>query len=112
MARSSPTSPGGAATDRHAARLAELRRVVFDSVAATDRAVRAAAASGAALAEPAGSYAAKVRDASYRMTGADLGGLHAAGLSDDAVFEITIAAAVGAALRSLDAGMRAVREQA
>ena len=112
MARSSPTSPGGAATDRHAARLADLRRVVFDSVAATDRAVRAAAASGAALPEPAGSYAAMVRNASYRITGADLAGLHAAGLSDDAVFEITIAAAVRAALRSLDAGMRAVREQA
>jgi hypothetical protein len=75
-------------------------------------AVRAAAASGAELPEPAGSYAANVRNASYRITGADLAGLHAAGLSDDAVFEITIAAAVGAALRGLDAGMRAVREQA
>jgi hypothetical protein len=35
--------------------------------------------------------------------------LSAAGLSDDDIFEITVAAAGGAALRRLDAGMRAVR---
>ena len=32
-----------------------------------------------------------------------------AGLSDDDIFEVTIAAAVGAAMQRLDAGMRAVR---
>ena len=71
--------------------------------------VRAAAGSGGELAEPLGSYAATVRDRSYRITDTDLAGLTAAGLSDDDIFEITIAAAVGAALQRLDAGMRAIR---
>jgi hypothetical protein len=53
-----------------------------------------------------------VRDQSYGITDTDFAMLTAAGLSDDAVFEITIAAAVGAALERLDAGMRAVRGSA
>jgi len=35
--------------------------------------------------------------------------VRAAGLSEDAVFELTVAAAVGAGLDRLDAGMRALR---
>ena len=38
---------------------------------------------------------------------ADVADLKAAGHSEEAIFEVTVAAAVGAALRSLDAGMRA-----
>jgi alkylhydroperoxidase family enzyme len=49
-----------------------------------------------------------VRDRSYRITDTDLARLTKAGLSDDDIFEVTIAAAVGAALQRLDAGMRAV----
>jgi len=45
----------------------------------------------------------------YRITDADVAGLKAAGRSEDEIFEVTVAAAVGAALRSLGAGMRAVR---
>ena len=56
-----------------------------------------------------GSYATLVRDRSYRITDTDLAQLSAAGLSDDDIFEVTVAAAVGAALRRLDAGIRAVR---
>ena len=65
-----------------------------------------------AISEPLGAYAAKVRDQSYRITDDEVAGLTAAGLSDDVIFEITIAAAVGAALERLDAGMRAVRGSA
>jgi hypothetical protein len=36
--------------------------------------------------------------------------LTAAGLSEDEVFEITVATAVGAALRGLDTGMRVLQE--
>ena len=109
MGRSLPNRTDGVPTDRHAAAVTALRRAVFESRGSTERAVRAAAGSGGQLAEPLGPYAAKVRDQSYRVTDTDFAGLTTAGLSDDAIFEITIAAAVGAALQRLDAGMRAVR---
>jgi hypothetical protein len=70
---------------------------------------RSAAASGGSLPEPWPSYAASVRDHSYRVTGTDIERLTAAGHSEDEIFEITVSAAVGAALLSLDAGMRALR---
>jgi alkylhydroperoxidase family enzyme len=53
-----------------------------------------------------------VREQSYRISDADFARLTATGLGDDAIFEITISAAVGAALQRLDAGMRAVRGRA
>jgi hypothetical protein len=54
-------------------------------------------------------YVAKVRDASYRVTDTDMAALKAVGYGEDEIFEVTVAAALGAALRSLDAGMSAVR---
>ena len=60
------------------------------------------------LAEPMQSYAAKVRDESYRVTDADVAELRAAGLSEDEVFEITVAAALGAGVAvATDAKARA-----
>jgi alkylhydroperoxidase family enzyme len=97
--------------ERRAAMLAELRRVVFEAPARSEPAVRAAAAGNGQLADPLGSYAAKVRDESYRVTDADVDALRAAGISEDEIFEVTVAAALGAACRRLDAGLRALREE-
>jgi alkylhydroperoxidase family enzyme len=58
-----------------------------------------------------GSFAARVRDQSYRVTDPDIAELRTAGLSEDEIFEVTIAAALGAACRCLDAGMRALGEE-
>ena len=99
---------GGNPIDRHTAAVHALRHAVFQSAGSTEPTVRAAAGSGGDLPEPLAAYAAKVRDQSYRITDADFAALTAAGLSDDAIFEITIAAAVGAALQRLDAGLRAL----
>jgi uncharacterized peroxidase-related enzyme len=96
-------------TDRHGRLVADLRQSVLDSPAKADPATRKAATSGDLLPEPWKSYAATVREASYQVTDADVDRLEAAGHSEDEIFEITVAAAVGAALRSLDAGMRALR---
>lgn len=85
-----------------------LRHAVVDAPARTDRALRAAAVAGDALPEPWQSYATTVRDASYRITDADIDRLSAAGHSEDEIFEVTVAAAVGAALRSFDAGQNAL----
>jgi hypothetical protein len=80
-----------------------LRHSVFDSPGTTPSAVRAAAGTGAPLDEPWPAYAALVRDSPDRITGVDIARL---GRSGDEVFEVTVAAAVGAALHSLEAGLR------
>ena len=94
---------------RHADRVAALRQAVFAAEAVTEPALRQAAGRGDPLPDPWGPYAAKVRDESYRVTDADVAALKAAGCSEEAIFEITVAVATGAALRRLDAGLRAVR---
>lgn len=78
-----------------------LRHAVFEAPAVTDPALRRAAATGDGLAEPWASYTAMVRDASYRITDADIVRL-LADHSEDEVFEVTVAAAVGAALADYD----------
>jgi hypothetical protein len=51
-------------------------------------------------------YLEKVRRDATSVTDADVEGLLAAGLSEDEVFEQTVAVAVGAGLERLDAGLR------
>jgi hypothetical protein len=99
----------GGAAERHVTMLSALRRAVLELPGDTDPATRTAAANGGPLPEPTASYVAKVRDHSYRITDGDLEALTTAGLSEDKIFELTVAAAIGAASRSLGAGMRAMR---
>jgi alkylhydroperoxidase family enzyme len=54
-------------------------------------------------------YVDTVARHAYKVTDADVAALQQAGQSDDNVFEITVAAAVGAALHRLDRGMAALR---
>jgi alkylhydroperoxidase family enzyme len=86
-----------------------LRHAVFAAPAVTDPAWRTAAATGGEQPEPWPSYTELVRDASFRITDADVARLTEAGRTEDEIYEMTVAAAVGAALRSYDAGMRAQR---
>lgn len=85
-----------------------LRHAVLDAPGATDPALCTAAADGGALPEPWQSYASTVRDASYQITGADIDRLTAAGHTEDRIFEVTVAAAAGAALHSFDSGRHAL----
>jgi alkylhydroperoxidase family enzyme len=50
-----------------------------------------------------------VRRHAYRVTDSQVEALRAAELNEDEIFELTVAAAVGAGLDRLDAGMRALR---
>jgi alkylhydroperoxidase family enzyme len=59
--------------------------------------------------EAAEGYAATVRQHAYRVTDGQVEAVRAAGLSEDEVFELTVAAAVGAGLDRLDAGLRAMQ---
>lgn len=97
------------AKDRHADRLAALRAAVFEADALTDQADRAAAADGGELSAELASFLTRVREASYRLTDADVAGLRAAGHTEEELFELTIAAALGAALHRLDVGLDAMR---
>jgi len=66
-------------------------------------------ASAAALRrdEPAmAAYLEQVRTRAYALTDADLDALKAAGLSEDEIFEQTVAVAIEEGLRRLDAGLR------
>jgi alkylhydroperoxidase family enzyme len=54
-------------------------------------------------------YVDKVAHHAYKVTDEDVKALNAAGQSDDSIFEITVAAAVGAAMHRLARGMAALR---
>ena len=55
-------------------------------------------------------YVDKVRQHAYRVTDADVETLKRAGYSEDAIFEITASAAMGAALLRLERGLIALNE--
>ena len=98
---------------RHAEGYEKLRRAVLETEGDAAPALRARveqasagrsgrAESGAdptapALPEPLAAYVEKVALHAYRVTDEDIETLRAAGHSEDAVFELTLAAALGAA---------------
>jgi alkylhydroperoxidase family enzyme len=98
------------ACQRHAEEVAALIGAVLESPAVTDPATRAAAYQSDELSPPLIDYVAKVRGESYRITDEDIQTLLTAGYSQDAVFEITVATALGAAMRRLEAGLGLLRE--
>jgi alkylhydroperoxidase family enzyme len=53
-------------------------------------------------------YLEKVRTRAYTVTDADVENLKAAGLSEDEIFEQTVAAAISEGLRRLDAAAEAI----
>ena len=57
----------------------------------------------------AAAYLEKVRLHAYRVTDGDVEALLASGLSEDEVFEATVAAAVAAGLARFDAGLRTLK---
>jgi alkylhydroperoxidase family enzyme len=82
----------------------ELRRAVLG------RAARLAGArAGAPAPAPFAAYVDKVAQHAYKVTDADVAALQKAGNSDDVLFEVTVSAAVGAALGRLERGLAALR---
>ena len=51
------------------------------------------------------SYLTKVRERAYTVTDSDVEALKASGLTEDEIFEQTVAAAIGQGLRRLDKAM-------
>ena len=74
-----------------------------------DPEVRQAAAKGADLPPELVHYVDTVRRHAYKVTDEDVQALLDAGYSEDQVFELTVAAAYGAARDRLEAGLDAIR---
>jgi alkylhydroperoxidase family enzyme len=70
--------------------------------------LRAAAAGVPTRPAAAAAYLEKVRSCAYAVTDADVDALKAAGLSEDEIFEQTVAAAVAEGLRRLDAALAVI----
>jgi alkylhydroperoxidase family enzyme len=69
------------------------------------RAVAAATAPAPSELDP---YLAKVRDRAFTVTDADVDALKAAGISEDEIFEQTVAVAIREGLRRFDTAERAI----
>jgi len=85
-----------------------LHDSVLDSPGALDLGTRLGIATGRAVPAALEAYAEKVARHAYRITDADIASLRAAGYSDDAIFEVTVAVALGVGLLRRDAGLGAV----
>ena len=70
--------------------------------------LRAVAAETPPAPEAMQPYLAKVRERAYSVTDADVDALRDAGLTEDEIFEQTVAAAIRAGLRRLDAANEAI----
>ncbi len=81
-------------------------------VAATDHAARDSGAhrDSTSLPPSLAPYVDKVSRAAYQVTDRDIATLAAAGLSDDQIFELTVATAVGAALGRFEKTLELLEE--
>ncbi|HEU0026546.1 MAG TPA: hypothetical protein VFQ25_05460 [Ktedonobacterales bacterium] len=102
--------------DQFQSLLNQLRQAVLTRAGDTTQEVRSKIVSWAAqldaapdapsdLPDAVKSYVKKVVLYAYKTTDADVQRLKDAGYSDDAIFEITLAAALAAGLRRLDTGL-------
>lgn len=97
------TSPGD--TDGRLRRVVEARAAAFGSRAIeTDK-------QDPGLHVEVGKYVDKIAMHAYRVTDTDVESLRRAGFSEDAIFEITLSAALGAGIARLERGLQAVKEE-
>jgi alkylhydroperoxidase family enzyme len=93
----------------------DARRVVdavLDGEGATSAQARHAAFAGHADDPAVARYLDLVRRHAYRVTEEDVEGLRGAGLDEDAIFELTVAAATGAGAKRLKAGLSLLGREA
>ncbi len=95
--------------DPHAALCDQLLNQVLDGPGDTSPALRNAAANGRGLPDDLQALVAQIHAHAYRITDADIARVQPA-YGDDRLFEVVVSAALGAARRRLDAGLRALEE--
>lgn len=94
---------------RYDALTQRLVGTVLSTPGATPSELRRAVLERGKVPPPLASYVDKVALHAYTVTDADVAALAQAGYSEDAIFEITVSAAVGAALSRLERGLAALR---
>jgi hypothetical protein len=99
----------GEATRRHVAPIEALRTAVLEGSGAVPAETREAAARGDDVPAPYAEYVDAIHRHAYRITDRSIAELRMSGASDEEIFEVTVAAAFGAAFERFDAGMRALR---
>lgn len=93
----------------HADLVRDLEVAVLEGPGAADAKLRRAAASGGEVPPALRTYVQKVRHTAWQVTDEEVAALRAAGYTEDQIFELTVATAVGASLHRLKAGLRALR---
>lgn len=107
---------------RHAEAADRLRRAALEGPGHTEPALRQAIADYSSELWTSGRtaveiprelrpYVGKVARAAYKIVDEDTDALKAAGYSEDQIFEITTAAAVGCGIRALEVGLTVTREE-
>jgi len=91
-------------------KIEDLRRRLLEQPGTLDRQIRRAAADGGDIPQEVAGFVEKVRRHAYTVTDDDVDGLRRAGYSEDQVFELTVAAAYGAARLRLEKGLDAMTE--
>ena len=100
-------------TDRHAEALARLEARLRTGPGELSSRTRAAGIDGDPVPDPlAQEYVETIRLHAFKLTGRRLQELAEVGWTDGEIFELTVAAAFGAAKRRLDAGLQALGEAA
>lgn len=84
----------------------ELRRAVEQRAAAH---ASRQSGGGGLLPQEVGSYVDKIARHAYKVTDADIEALRDAGYSEDAIFELTLSAALGAGMARLERGLAAMK---
>ncbi len=95
---------------RFAKKVQDLERRVLEQPGALELGIRRAAARGEGVPQNAAGYVDKVRRHAFLVTDDDVDALGSAGYSEDQIFEITVAAAYGAAAERLRSGLDALGE--
>ena len=93
----------------HHKNLEALRSSVLDAPGALGTKLRHSIYAGEPVEPPLGSFAMKVREDSVRLSRKDIDLLKDHGCTEDEIFEATLAAALGAADRILQRGLKALR---
>ncbi len=95
--------------DRHRPPLEALEAAILQGPGVLPKEARRAAAQNEGAPETFAAYVDTIHRYAYRVTDRIVAGFAEAGADDDAVFEISVAAAYGAARERLDAGLQALR---
>jgi alkylhydroperoxidase family enzyme len=97
-------------SSRHSDKVQTFRRAVETSEGELAPSLRRRIVAGEAVEGPLGQLVERVRHEAHAITDAEVEALLEAGLSEDQIFEATVAAALGEGLARLEPALRALEQ--